>query len=285
MRILVTGATGRVGSRLVPRLLGQDKRIRILIRDADRAADLAAQGADVLIGDLRDTETVKRALEDVHAVVHAAATFRGASAHEMWAVNHSATVELAKATVSAGVGRFVFISTNLVYGPGRGRPLREDDELRPTQAFPPGPYPESKAAAETELFELHRTHGLGLRTLRLAFVYGDGDPHLAESTMFARNMAAHQRMAMVHHADVAQAVLRTLQTPDIDGRAYNVADDAPMTAYELLAFNGEDLSEGAGERVLEDPWQGIPDVTRIRVELGYRPVYPSVYAARDVGAL
>jgi nucleoside-diphosphate-sugar epimerase len=217
--------------------------------------------------------------------VHVAAAFRGVAPEEVWAVNHGATVELAKATLSAEVGRFVFTSTNLVYGPGRGRPLREDDELRPSEAFPSGAYPDSKAAAEAELFELHQAHGLGLRTLRLAFVYGDGDPHLAESTMFARNMAAHQRMAMVHHADVAQAVLRVLRAPGIDGRAYNVADDAPMTAYELLAFNGEDLPEGAGERVLGDPWQGIPDVSRIRAELGFRPVHPSVYAARDAGAL
>lgn len=284
MHTLVTGATGRVGSRLAARLLDHGESIRLLVRDADRVANLAARGADVLVGDLRDQETVKRALEDVDTLLHAAATFRNAPAEEIWAVNHGATVELAKAAVSADIGRFVFLSTNLVYGPGRGRPLREDDEFRPAQAFPSGAYPESKAAAETELFELHQTHGLGLRTLRLAFVYGDGDPHLAESPMFARNMAAHQRMAMVHHADVAQAVFRALRTPGIDGRAYNVADDAPMTAYELLAFNGVDPENVSG-RTLDDPWQGIVDATRIRTELGVRPIYPSVYAARDAGAL
>lgn len=285
MQTLVTGATGRVGSRLVPRLLDQGEQVRILVRDADRVTDLAKRGADVLVGDLRDPETVTRALDGVQAVVHVAATFRTATAEEMWAVNHVATVDLAKATVSAGVGRFVFISTNLVYGRGRGRPLREDDEFLPAQGFPAGDYPASKAAAETELFELHRTHGLGLRTLRLSFVYGDGDPHLAESPRFAQRMAAHQRMAMVHHADVAQAVLRALRTPGIDGHAFNVADDAPMTAYELLAFNGADLMEGAAERVPADPWQDIPDITRIRAELGFRPIYPSVYTARDAGAL
>lgn len=285
MSILVTGATGRVGSRLVPRLLDQGERVRILVRDADRVADLAARGADVLVGDLRDPERVERALDGVEAVVHVAATFRSAPEEKIWAVNHTAAVDLATATISAPVPRFVFISTNLVYGSGRGRPLREDDEFRPAQSFPAGAYPESKAAAETELFELHRTQGLGLRTLRLSFVYGYGDPHLAESPRFARAMAAHQRMAMVHHADVAQAVLRALRTSGIDGRAYNVTDDAPMTAYELLAFNGEDLPDGAAERALDDPWQGIPDTTRIRAELGFRPIYPTVYAARDAGAL
>jgi nucleoside-diphosphate-sugar epimerase len=82
-------------------------------------------------------------------------------------VNDTATVELARAAVAAGVDRFVFTSTNLVDGPGRGRPARESDDPAPN-----GTYTESKAAAEEALPALARSDGLGLSVVRLAFVYG-----------------------------------------------------------------------------------------------------------------
>ncbi|WP_089206028.1 hypothetical protein [Streptosporangium subroseum] len=88
----------------------------------------------------------------------------------------------------------------------------------------------------------------------------------------------------MHHADVAQALLRAVRANGVDGEAFNVADDAPVTALELLNLNGEPVSEGAAGRSLDDPWEGIADTSKIRRELGFRPVYPTVYTARDAGA-
>jgi nucleoside-diphosphate-sugar epimerase len=126
---------------------------------------------------------------------------------------------------------------------------------------------------------------LGLRIVRLAFVYGEGDPHLAESLRWARDWPAHQRLQLVHHADVGQALLLALRAGGVDGRVYNAADDAPVSAVELYALNHEQPPPDAGARPLDDPWAGIVDTTRIRRELGFRPIYPSVWTARDAGAL
>jgi nucleoside-diphosphate-sugar epimerase len=281
MRTLVTGATGRVGSRFVPRLLQQGEEVVVLVRDADRGEPLRNRGAEVVAGDLRDPDGRRRALGGVDAVVHLAASFRGVPDEEAVAVNRTATVELARAAVDAGVGRFVLVSTNLVYGPGRGRPTREDDPPRP----PAAAYPASKAAAEEALRELHRSDGLGLRVARLAFVYGEGDPHLAESLMWARRWPAHKRLHLVHHADVAQGLLRALRAAGVDGGTWNLADDAPVTAVELHQLNREPPADPAGEPADDDPWEGIVDTARARAELGFRPIYPSVYTARDAGAL
>ncbi|MFD0742253.1 hypothetical protein ACFQ1L_10720 [Phytohabitans flavus] len=76
-----------------------------------------------------------------------------------------------------------------------------------------------KAAAEVELLRLHRERGLPVRIARLAFVYGDGDPHLAESLAWARRWASHQRLHLVHHADVAQALDRILSAEESTGRS------------------------------------------------------------------
>ncbi len=280
MTVLVAGATGRVGSRFVPRLLDHGIPVRVLVRNAERAEPLRQRGAEVLVGDLSDPEAVKRAVTGVDAVVNLAAAFRGVPDSEAVSVNETAAVELARAALAAGVTRHVYSSTNLVYGPGRGRPAREDDEPQPLFT-----YPQTKVAAENALLELHRDQGLDVRIVRLAFVYGEGDPHLAESMMWARSWAAHKRLHMIHHADAGQALLRALQAEGIGGRIYNAADDAPVTAYELHVLNNETPAEDIAQRELDDPWDGVVDTTRIRLELGYRPIYPSVYTARDAGAL
>jgi len=124
-----------------------------------------------------------------------------------------------------------------------------------------------------------------VRIARLAFVYGDGDPHLAESLKWARAWPSHQRLHLVHHADVAQALDRIAAAEGVDGQVFNVADDAPVTALELLRANREMPDPQAATRSLDDPWAGIVDTCRIRTELGYRPLYPTLYTAQAAGAL
>lgn len=251
------------------------------MRDAARAERFAELGAEVVTGDLRDAEALGKAVAGVDAVVNVAASFRGVPDEEAWAVNRDAAVALAQAARTAGVQRFVQVSTGLVYGLGRGRPLTEDDEIRPGGEMW-GAYTESKAAAEQELLALD---GLDVRIARLVFVYGEGDPHLAQSLRWAGGWASAQRLQTVHHADVAQGLLRLLYAPGAAGRVYNIADDAPVTALDLHELNGVDLPVGMADRTDPDPWSGITSTRRIRRELGYRPLYPTVWAARDAGAL
>jgi nucleoside-diphosphate-sugar epimerase len=283
MTVLVTGATGRVGGRLVPRLLEAGEAVRVLARDPDRAETLRERGAEAFEGDLRDGADLVPALEGASAVIHLAAAFRGVPDEEAVAVNERATVALARASVAAGIERLVFASTNLVYGPGRGPPAREDDEPAADDAY--GVYPRTKLAAERALADLHCSSRLDLRVLRLAFVYGDGDPHLGESLRWARDWPAHKRLHLVHHADVAQAFIRALRADGLGGATFNVADDAPISAVELLELNGERAAADAALRTLDDPWEGIVDTTAARAALAFRPIYPSVYTARDAGAL
>jgi nucleoside-diphosphate-sugar epimerase len=283
--ILVTGATGQVGRRLVPRLLGwrePNERIRVLVRTQEAADRFAALGAEAVVGDLRETEDRKRALDGVGVVVNSAATFRtpGLTADDMYSVNRDAAVALATESAAAGVERFVQISTNLVYGPGVGRPHREDDELRAEGGYP---YAQTKREAEEGIAQVR---ALDVVTLRLAFVYGEGDPHIVDWLPRAAGWAVHQRLPMVHHADVAQAVIRAIRTPGIAGRVYNVGDDAALTAVELFALTGREFDlEAAAGRSVEDPWLGVPDTRLAHRELGYRPVYPTAWAAWRDGAL
>lgn len=280
MKVLLTGPTGRIGSRLAPRLLAAGVDLRVLARDAPRVAALQANGAEVVVGDLRTPGVFEASVKDVEAVVHVAASFRGVPDEESGAVNRDAAVGLARAALAVGASRFVFTSTNLVYGAGRGRPATEDDEPQPDTSRA---YPASKAAAEAGLLRLQQDEGLDPRILRLAFVYGEGDPHLVESLNFARRWPPGKRLQMIHHADVDRAVLLALQAPPAASRIYNVGDDNPVTAAELLRLHGE--VPGAEPRDDPDPWEGIVSSARIREELGFLPRYPSLESAVAADAL
>ncbi|WP_329401892.1 NAD-dependent epimerase/dehydratase family protein [Streptomyces melanogenes] len=282
MRILVTGATGEVGRRFVPRLVQRADVVRVLVRDEARGAALGAH--EVAVGDVRSEESVAKALAGVDAVVNLAVAYRNVSDEENRAVNCDAALSLGRAALEAGVSRFVQVSSNLAYGLGRGRPLTEDDAPLPGGPLW-GTYAESKAAAEEGLFALHREHGLDVRVGALAFVYGEGDPHLAYSVHWAGQWAAAQRLPMVHHADVAQGLMRLLYAPGVAGRKYNIADDCPVTAVELHQLNGVEVPPELARRTDPDPFYTIVSTLRIRDELGFRPLYPSVWTARDAGVL
>src|ERR1700753_411115 len=115
MKILITGATGKVGSRLCKRLAQRGDQVRALVRDPARAGDLRDHGVALATGDLTDAASLTAAVRDVDAVVHCAAFFRGATPEQAHAVNDLGTQHLASAARAASVKRFVFTSTGLGY--------------------------------------------------------------------------------------------------------------------------------------------------------------------------
>lgn len=282
MKILVTGATGKVGSRFVPRLLSRGYDVRVLVRDAAKAADLAALGAELAIGDLFDETTLIPAVAGVDAVVHLAALFRTFTDNEgIVKTNHTGTIALADAAIAAGVNRFIFVSTGNVYSSGYGHPARENDAVNIND---PRAYSASKIAAEQQLLNMD----LNVSVLRLGFVYGDKDPHIAEIIPYLKMMNRHSgsRMHMVHHLDVAQALMLLLQADGLSGEIFNVADDAPITLYELVesVAKASDFFE-TGEAALVDPFEGIMDISKLRKITGFKPLVPSYYVAKDLDIL
>jgi nucleoside-diphosphate-sugar epimerase len=265
---------------MVPRLLEQGHEVRMLVRDSERAKPLADLGAEPVAGDLLQPDSLKVAVHGADAVVHLAAFFRGATAEEAHDVNLAGTTALARAALEADVTRFIYTSTNLVYGPGKDRLFCEEDAPNPTS-----PYPESKATSERALLDLHRSNGLGVRILRLAFVYGDGDPHLTEGLQWFRNWNPSQLIHLVHHLDVAQAVMLAASADDIDGEIYNVADDEPTTAGDIMRLLHEPISDGADRRSIDFAWQQLVDTSKIKEQLGYRPAYPTLSSAAVARAL
>ena len=110
--LLLTGATGSIGSRLLPLLLEHGEDVRCLVREPRKLGDrrVAVQIALGDLGEMSDPYLVRQALRGVDTVVHLAATIRDQPPHRIEELNGLATVRLLRAAERSGVGRFVFFS-------------------------------------------------------------------------------------------------------------------------------------------------------------------------------
>jgi nucleoside-diphosphate-sugar epimerase len=281
MKVLVTGAAGKVGSRLIPALKNSGHDVTGMVQDAtgDAAKALTASGATVVEGDILRPDTLQPAINDKDVVVHLAAFFRSTDAELIQRTNVEGTKNVAESILHTNKNiRLIFPSTGMVYDSKAG-PAKESDEVAPTM-----PYPASKVQAEQYLLEQHNQHGLRVCIFRFAFVYGAGDPHLDEaSPLFERwHMHPAQRMHLLHHADIAQAMHLVMQMPNTDGQIYNLGDDAPLTVQEILGLSGNTANLPDPSTPLDKPWGGLVDTSKIR-QLGFRPLVSSLYVAKDLG--
>jgi NADH dehydrogenase len=207
--LLLTGATGLVGSALLPRLVAGGAQVRCLVRDPRR---LGAQRVRVQIalGDLTDPPSFRNALRGVHTVVHLAASIRDQPRGSIEELNGIATWRMVEAAERSGVERFVFFSALGASTHHRTRFFR------------------AKALAEQAVREasLHST------VLAPSIVYAPGDPWLTLLERMAllpvmpvsgRGRALYQPIWAEDAADCVIAALRTqvggVEDPLDSGRA------------------------------------------------------------------
>jgi len=155
---LITGGAGFLGINLCRFLLSHGKPVRSL----DIAPfDYPERGAvDVIQGDIRDAETVDRAMGGVSVVVHAAAALPLSKPQDIISTEVEGTRILLSSALRHGVSRFVFVSSTAVYGIPDHHPIRESDRLQGV-----GPYGEGKIAAE-RICDEYRAEGLCVPILR-----------------------------------------------------------------------------------------------------------------------
>lgn len=269
--VLITGATGLVGARLLPRLIEAGVDCRALIR----AGRKTPAGVRTVEGDLLDPASLEAAVQGISAIIHLAAVFRTPDRDLIWRSNLDGTRNLiAAAKAHAPDARFIMASTSLVYDANSFHPGRESDDSTPALD-----YPASKLAAEKEL----RASGLNWAIQRFGFVYGDDDGHLESLPQLVEKAKLHpaQRMSLVHHCDIAMAMKLAL-SGKMDGRVVNIADDAPTSLYELTRIVVEPMEPSA--EPLLNPWYLQVDNTLAR-RLGFHPSVRTVYQAAKEGTL
>ncbi len=178
-RALVTGAGGFVGSHLVERLLLDGYHVRCFVRYTSTARvgwldDLPAEkraACEITAGDLRDAETIRRAMENIDSVFHLGALigvpYSYQHPREVEETNVLGTLNVLVASRDQDVGRVIYPSTSEVYGSARYTPM---DETHPLHAQ--SPYAASKIGAEQLVGSFHASYGLPTVILRPFNIYG-----------------------------------------------------------------------------------------------------------------
>ena len=239
--ILITGATGAIGPRVVHALDQAGFRIRAFSVDAP-ASGMFPQNVEVLIGDVTDQVAVQSAMQGVDAVVHMAALLHIVNPppemrEKYERVNVGGTATVVEAAIKAGVKRVVLFSTIAVYGPSDGCVL---NEMSPTH--PDTFYAQTKLAAEQIVLNAKGADGQPLGTvLRLGAVYGSRIKGNYERLTHA--LARHRfipignglnRRTLVYDKDVGRAAVLAVSHPAAAGRVFNVTDGGFHTLNEII---------------------------------------------------
>jgi nucleoside-diphosphate-sugar epimerase len=172
---LVTGATGFTGGHLARYLAASGRRVRAIVRDPARAADLSRAGVEVVAGDLRDVAAIDAALRGVEVVYNIAALYRQAGLPETAyrAVNAEAVGTIVRRAAAAGVRRVVQCSTVGVHGDVERPPADEEAPLRPGDV-----YQQTKVEGERLGHEAAAETGVELVVARPTGIYGPADRRL-----------------------------------------------------------------------------------------------------------
>jgi nucleoside-diphosphate-sugar epimerase len=230
--ILITGASGYIGSRLAARLVAQGASVRALVRNPARAEELAASGVEVVRGDVTDPASLAAALAGCTLVYHAAAWVGERGSREaVWAVNVDGTRAMVQAAQAAGVRRFVHLSSCSVYGSPQN--VFEIDESYPVQ-MRGNLYADSKAAAEEAVWAASQA-GLPVVVARPSQVYGLGSPQFTLRPVAAiqagklRLIDGGKHLCKPVYIDNLVDGLLLCATHDAaPGEAWNLTDGAPV---------------------------------------------------------
>ena len=247
-RCLVTGAGGLLGSHIAERLVESGERVRALVRTSQGDPFLKSLGVEIVHGDLTDPAACDRAVRGMDAVYHSAAKVGDWGPwREFQAGCIDATRNLAEASASAGVGRFLHISSTSAYGhpPERGVPITEADPLG-QDIWVWDPYTRSKVESERILWRLAETRGLPVTVLRPSWLYGERD-RTTVARLVSRLRAGSvpligrgdNPLSAIYAGNVADAALLAARDPGSAGEAYNISNQGRITQAEFLNLFAE----------------------------------------------
>ncbi len=297
--VLVTGASGIVGSWLVKALLERRAHVVALVRDADPQSELLRSGdiarVAVVNGAVEELWTLERAINEheVEAVFHLAAQPLVGVAQRLpfatWEANVRGTYTLLEACRlhRALVGRVVVASSDKAYGVQERLPYREDMPLQGRE-----PYEASKSCADVIAQSYAHAFGLPVAIARCGNVYGGGDlnwsrivPGTIRSLLAGQRPVVrsdgHFRRDYVYVKDAVAAYLRLAEALDdeaLRGEAFNFGPDEPATVLEVVAALQRLLGREGLPPVVLDAARGeirdqYLDSTKAARTLGWAPRY------------
>jgi nucleoside-diphosphate-sugar epimerase len=232
--VMVTGATGFIGSHLAERLAAEGACVRVLVRDPQKLLSTLRDRVEVVRGDLQHPAGFAAPTKDCEFVFHVAAWLGQPNRREAaYAINVTATQQLAEAARAAGVRRFISTSSVAVYGPVLEGVVDE--------AWPHSNvylYSETKSLGEQAVFAA-QTDRFGVTVIRPAEVYGPRGGSwttlpvkLAQRGIPSLIGGGHGLAHPVYVANLVDAYLLAAQREEAIGEAFTICDtDVPWREF------------------------------------------------------
>lgn len=291
MRIFLTGATGVIGRRVVPILVGTGHRVAAVGRSPEKRTALAQMGAIPVDLDLFQPEAVRRAVAGHGAIVNLATHMPSSSARMLlpgaWRENDRVrrvgSGILAHAATVADAGWFIQESFAPVYVDGGDEWIDERGPIRPAR------YNRSVIDAEQSAERFTQRGGTGI-VLRFAAFYGPDAFHVVDLIKLVRKgwapvFGPDGFISSISHDDAATAVVAAL---GLEAGTYNVSDDVPVRRREWV----DTLAASLGVRAPRVPPKWVTRIggsmtellsrsqrisnRKLREASGWTPRYPSV---------
>jgi nucleoside-diphosphate-sugar epimerase len=241
MRLLITGGTGFIGSRLA--LAAQKDGMAVIIAgqanteaERRRLLELDRHGVQVMQGPLQDPAYAQRIVDGCGLVIHLAAAQHEANVADSYfeSVNEEGTRTLLQASQKAGVERFVYGSTIGVYGDAPDSALNESTPPRPVNA-----YGRTKLRAEGVVQSF--VSGVQTSIVRISETYGPGDFRLLklfkaiDRGRFFMIGSGLNRRQVIHVQDLVRMLLLATQHPAAVGQTFVAAGNEVMTTRDMVA--------------------------------------------------
>ncbi len=257
--VLVTGASGFVGSAVARALIARGERVRLIVRPSSPRTNIDGLDAEVVVGDLTDPAAVRAAMEGVHGLYHVAADYR------IWvpdpaaiiANNVMTTRTVMDAALAAGIGRIVYTSSVATLKPSSdATPVDESAATTPEQAV--GAYKRSKVEAERLVEAMVAERGLPAVIVNPSTPIGPRDVRPTPTGRIIVEAAAGRIPAfvdsglnLVHVDDVAAGHLAAFDQ-GVVGQRY-ILGGQDVSLKQMLAV----IAQQVGRRA---PWIALPRV-------------------------
>ena len=250
--VLVVGGTGFIGRRLVRALVERGHTVRVLTRNPGAAAiELGDLPVEIMAGAHGDPQCARRAVDGVHTVYHLAKC-EGKRWQDYMEGDIEPTRVLAEAALAAGVKRFIYTGTIASYASGnRGDVIDNQTPVDPAIRRR-SHYARSKAACEALLQSMQRERGLPLVILRPGIVIGPGSPpahpgvaQFASETRVDFFGDGRSALPLILVDDVAEALVRALDAPGIDGQTLLLTSPPLIDAREYV----QEVARHMGTRI------------------------------------
>lgn len=246
MKILVTGATGFIGSHLVEALVQEGYQVRAFVRPSSQTSLLRTLGVELVQGDLTDHAAVEHAVRDCQRVYHLAArtAYVGGVKTQLDDVNVRGTVHVALAALKADVERVVYGSSAGVYGTVQPFLISEQTKPRPDSH-----YRSSKLLGEQLMFSFHERQRLPVVVARITATYGPrslswlGLFRVIAKRRFRLLGAGKNRIHLAYVSDAVHGLLKCGEIPGIEGETYLLPGREPVELHQFAAL----IAQGLGQ--------------------------------------